>query len=202
MKKLNKCIFLVGSNGSGKSTFLKKKLSKYKSFIFVSCSNDTTILNNEIEIIYFCFENESFIFKNKKGDEIKQFSNKTVIFFEPASIAEVGSYTLFSNLCKKLCFVKNNVIVFDDLRAVINEKTSNALKSLFVSYRQNNLHLYTVYHSLNDIHRSLIMHGSYIVLFLTKDKHLKEQVFFLKKAQKEVNKLCKEKPFSYKIYKL
>lgn len=202
---MNTATLIVGSNGTGKTTFLKKRIVKAKGKvcqIIVSCSNEdySDIADN---VMYFNSDLNAFF--DRKGKETEIITNKkytTVILFEKSSFVANGAYRSFSQLCIKLSELHNCRLYVDDIRAVIDSKVSASLKSLFVIFRQNNVNLFVVYHSLNDVHKSLLTHFTYLVLFRTKDFYLKEHVKHLRSKKIAVDTLAENNPHAFIIFEL
>lgn len=185
----NKATLICGANGTGKTTFcIEHIIPLRKRNIIVSCSNEKKYAT--YETFYYSCETNTFLRKNNEYtlQEIQKKHFTFSVFFLKEEVFDFGGYQVFKSFCKNLINVENTNIVFDDLKYLLSSKINDTLKSLFVGFRQNNCNVFSVYHTLNDVHVSLLAHYSYMVLFKTNDKKVRKELEHLNEYKKKADK--------------
>lgn len=133
---------ISGTNGTGKTTLLKKLISNKKRTLIVDAdgyefSNVATIDVQDI-------------------DRIKKGKKARIIAPTPKDLEELTNFT-------------NGNLVLDDCRYYIKARIEESIRRLFVRRRQHNIDIFAVAHSLNEIPPTFWTFATHLVLFKTKD---------------------------------
>lgn len=177
-----KLIFLVGVEGSGKSTLEKK--------LIASAGRRTVIVEPD-----------------RFGDAF----NYLPVYEEPEQIEDIGRliYSEYEgNLFEDLLTVKNSLIVFDDFRLISQdfERLPQTLKTLFGRRRQMDNIIIVSLHGFKDIPAKAYTHISELIIFKTRDstetlkRHIgNERYNFIEQTRLEVNWLSEKKSHVYRV---
>lgn len=178
-----KCVGLLGGNGTGKTTMLKRLLNTLggRSLVVVP-----DIIGWEEYPLVELDCKEDYL-----GDGIR------VHIFDDDK--KKGTLT-------KLKYFKNGSLVFDDARAYIDASTSRPVRNLLIRRRQMMLDVFVVGHGFNEVPPVFFTFFTELILFRTSDNVARRKEFLLNadvmiNAQKHVNEAAKKNPYYYKIIK-
>lgn len=166
-------IILVGTNGTGKSTFADAIINACitgvnKKALEVLPDDSEPIFRNDFEV---------------KPSELKYISNiaakRCKVYFDSPKI--------FKDI---LLYFKNGVLILDDAR-YYSGSFDDDLRKIFIRSRQNNVDIVFICHGLSEIPPSLITFATKIVLFNTVDswQRLKNKIPNPNQFEKYVNEI-------------
>lgn len=180
-----KLILLIGYNGTGKSTVLRKliinELKKPDGRALIVTPDDI-----EFPTIEFVHPNWPERIKSYKG---------------------VRKIVYFPGL---LDIIKDNfrggLLAFDDCRAYLGAGTEMELHNLLIRRRQKSIDIVAVGHGFTEIPPKFFTFASEIVLFKTADKidrrkNVIKDFEYMKQQQAEVNREALKNPYHYVILK-
>jgi len=171
---------VVGSNGTGKTTFLENNIIKGKSLI---------VTPDEIEYPNVrLIKNDSNLSKN-----IYEMSN-----------TDIAKVIYEENLEKILRNFSNGTLVLDDCKTYLTSQTPATMRELYIRRRQRMVDVYFVAHSLRQIPPSAFDFANKLVYFKTMEnlKNRKDLIdpFIFQRIEKTKAELDKSPdPHIYKI---
>lgn len=125
MERTGKTVVIVGTNGTGKTTLLRQILENSGQRALVITPDDVEWTD--------CPENEL----RCKSDYV--FTGIQRHIFEP-------KHTL-----NAITYFRKGIIVFDDCRSYLSDKTDDSFRSMFIRKRQRELDIFAVAHGFNQI---------------------------------------------------
>lgn len=145
-------IIIVGTNGTGKSTFADKVINATVEGF--EDKHALAVLPDDSEPLFRPY-NE---LQENELKYINQIANKkNKIFFEKPK--------LFNEIQEHF---RNGTLVLDDVR-FYSGSIDEGIRRLFIRSRQNNIHILYICHGLSEISPSIITFATKIVLFNTVD---------------------------------
>jgi ABC-type sugar transport system ATPase subunit len=179
--KQTKFVLIIGTNGTGKSTF---------------CAGlaERTVLMGGRVLIITPHDREWSGVPFLKYEEIRSFRRiKKHIFDEEKTFELLGNY-------------KHGLLIFDDCRAYTQSNTVQDLHALLIRRRQHDLNIIAVGHGFTEIPPKFFTFATDIVLFRTCDNIARRRDVIqdfpkMLAAQNEVNERAKMDRFTYKIVK-
>jgi energy-coupling factor transporter ATP-binding protein EcfA2 len=178
-----KCVALLGGNGTGKTTLLKRMLVALGGRALVVVPD--VIGWEEFPLVELdCKE-------DYQGDGIR---------------VHVFDDDKKRGTLKKLKYFKDGALVFDDARAYLDASTSRPIRQLLIRRRQMMLDIFVVGHGFNEVPPVFFTFITELVLFRTSDNIKRRKDFLLhaeqmQAAQDHVNERAKKDPHYFKIVK-
>jgi len=155
-ERQNLLYLICGVNGSGKTQFVRK---------FIDASPKRVLIINPT------YEKKWDIYPkidNKKPEELRTFKG----------IRQLQPDYVFGSMRKPFIKIlqlmwenyENGVVVIDDCREIINATLVEEVGSIMRGYRQHNIDIFAIFHSINQIPPKFWEHcNGYIVIFKTQD---------------------------------
>jgi ABC-type sugar transport system ATPase subunit len=174
----NKMTCVIGTNGTGKTTFLKKLILQ--------------LLRNNRRVLIITphdMEWETIpLVHDKHKQHIAWYVGARRIIWEDGLLP-----TITENF-------KNGALVFDDCRAYLNANTDRDLHRLLISRRQRDIDIFAVGHGFTEIPPKFFTFATNFVLFRTMDNIEKRkssiiQFDRIKSAQEMVNEKAINDPY-------
>ena len=176
----SKFVLVLGYNGTGKTTFIRQLVEA----VYQKC----LIITPDV------IEWQDVPENTLERKEDFNFYGVQKHIFNP-------DYTL-----KALAYFTKGIVVFDDCRAYLEDKTSRSLIKLLIRRRQQEIDIFAVGHGFTTIPPLFYTYCSELVLFKTVDninrrKNVLKDYEKTLKAQQEVNIKAKKNPYFRKIIK-
>jgi hypothetical protein len=144
----------VGTNGTGKSRFLKEKLNLYPK--------GKRILIIDFDGLEPTWENITEIDILNDVKTLKTYTGVRKIILSRYENAKDVFKILYNNF-------RNGVIVFDDAAAYIEAKITAEQRILMIRRKQMNVDYFAVFHGVTEIPPKLFIYGKYLTIFQTMD---------------------------------
>lgn len=166
-----KLIIILGFNGTGKTTLLKKivsnEIKKKDSKVLIVTPDDAEW--NEYPYNYIQNANQL----NFEG------ANRTI-------------YNEYDTLQKIQAFYRKGMLIFDDCRSYLRSNTEMSIHNLLIRRRQKMIDIIAVGHGFTEVPPKFFTFASEIILFQTKDnigkrKYVIRDFSRMELAQKTVN---------------
>jgi len=179
-----KFVLILGYNGTGKSTFVKKLIDSYLK------TNRRVLVCTPHDVEWLEFS------------EVK--SNSEIVNFKGVKRKIIYDLSDLENI---LQFYRKGLLVFDDCRVYFNSSTSQLIRKLMIERRQKMLDLAAVGHGFTEVPPAFFTFASELVLFKTNDsikkrKDVINKFDFLEKQKDEIDKIATTQPHYYKIINL
>lgn len=179
------CSFLVGINGTGKTSFLKKFLEK-------------TVNEKNRALIVTPDPSEWRQVEEVSGRDIAAFGGIRKIIYHAGTMEEIQSY------------YSNGILIFDDARVYIRAQSDDFMQWLQIRRRQVGVDLFCCFHGLTQVPPVFFTFASNMVLFYTKDnikrraEYVDEQDFMeIQNAKARIaKKVAAGDPYYYEIIDL
>lgn len=179
------CSILVGINGTGKTTFIKKLLEKT-----VTVDNRALIVTPD--------PSEWRMLEEVSGSKISTFKGIRKIIYHHNCMDEIQRY------------YSNGMLVFDDARVYIHTQSNDFMQWLQIRRRQVGVDLFCNFHGLTQVPPVFFTFASNLILFYTKDnikrraEYVDEQDFNDIQAAKEriAKRVAAGDPYAYEIITL
>jgi hypothetical protein len=176
---------LVGINGTGKTTCIKKLLEKT-----VTATNRALIVTPDPA--------EWRMLDEVSGQRIATFNGIKKIIYHQNCMAEIQRY------------YSNGMLVFDDARVYIHAQSNDFMQWLQIRRRQAGIDLFCNFHGLTQVPPVFFTFATNLVLFYTKDnikrraEYIDEQDFDDIQDAKEriAKKVAAGDPYAYEIITL
>lgn len=161
--RMSRLYIVCGVNGTGKTQFVKKFLSKNQK--------RTLVINPTFEKKWDEFPK----IKEEDAEELKTFTG----------IKQIQPKPIFGNMKKSFLAMLqlvwdnyyNGTMVIDDCREIISANLQDEVGSIMRGYRQHNLDLFTIFHSLNQVPPQVWEHSNgYLVMFKSQENWHKLKV--------------------------
>ena len=181
-----KQILVMGTNGTGKTTFVKKlvinELKKPDSHILVVTPHDMEWTT--LEFVNPRFPNRIEWYKGARR----------IIYFD--GLLQIIKEKFF-----------NGMVVFDDCRSYFNASLDNDLHSLLISRRQHMIDIVAVGHGFTEIPPKFFTFSTHYALFKTIDniivrKNVIQNFEELKAAQLRINQKAIQDPHYFEVIKI
>jgi len=177
-------LIIVGTNGTGKSTFAKKLIDKK-----VSVGGRALIITNhlnewqEVEMIDI-----------QKTKEVHNFTGIRRSVIRPEQF-------------KFLLSFHSGLLLFDDARRFLTSNISSEIDSLQISRRQKMLDIVVVAHSFNKIPPGFFAYATHYIMFKTVETARKRSSYLFDieevlKVETSVNKKAQTNPHYFEIITL
>lgn len=180
-----KQIIVLGTNGTGKTTFVKKlvvsELKKKDSHILIVVPDDMEW--NTVEFVH-----------PKFPERIERYVGaRKIIYFD-------GLLDIIRDR------FRNGLLVFDDCRAYFKSSLDSDLHSLLIRRRQQMIDIVAVGHGFTEVPPKMFTFSTHIVLFNTLDniaqrKQVVRNFTELEEAQTRVNERAIKDPHYFEIIK-
>lgn len=182
-----KLIIVLGTNGTGKTTFLNSVLTELNEKTVVITPDDIEwrqYPHNDLQLP------DDFIYPGIKRH-----------IFNPGSKKEKVKSTL-----DVLEYFKRGQMVFDDCRAYLQSATDDRIRQLIIRRRQRMVDVYAVGHGFNEVPPVFFTFATDIVLFRTVDnisrrKNCLKDFEKMEQAQKRVNEKSLKDPHYFEHIK-
>ena len=184
--RMPKQIIVLGTNGTGKTTFVKRlvlaELKKKDSHVLIVTPHDMEWTSLE-------FVNPRF------PERIEWYKGaRRIIYFDG----------LIPIIREKFM---NGLVVFDDCRAYFNASLDRDLHALLISRRQHMIDIIAVGHGFTEVPPKFFTFGTHITLFRTIDniekrKNVIQNFEAIKEAQERINQKALTNPHYYEIIKV
>lgn len=138
------CSILVGINGTGKTTFIKRMLER-------------TVTESNRALIVTPDPAEWRSVTEVSGTAITRFKGVRKIIYHPNCMAEIQQY------------YTNGILVFDDARVYIHAQSDDFMQWLQIRRRQVGVDLFCNFHGLTQVPPVFFTFATNIILFYTKD---------------------------------
>lgn len=138
------CSILVGINGTGKTTFIKKVLER-------------TVNDNNRALIVTPDPAEWRAVEEVSGTAISRFRGVKKIIYHQSCMEEIQRY------------YTNGILVFDDARVYIHAQSDDFMQWLQIRRRQVGVDLFCNFHGLTQVPPVFFTFATNIILFYTKD---------------------------------
>lgn len=185
MERPAKLIIVIGYNGTGKTTLVKKiiaaELKKQEGRALIVTPDDIEF--QSLEYVHDRFP-----------ERIKWYKGaRKIIYFDGLLPIIANNY-------------RNGLLVFDDCRAYLDAKVDQDLHNLLIRRRQKSIDIVAAGHGFTEIQPKLFTFASEIILFKTIDnierrKNVLKDFEKMKAAQALVNNEAMKNPHYYKIIK-
>jgi len=181
-----KCIVVVGTNGTGKSTFCKNllisELKKPEGRALIVTPHDMEWTNIPLVHDRLTHHIETYV------------KARRMIFENDSDIDFIVKY--FSR----------GLLIFDDCRAYFKSSLDQPLHKLMISRRQLGIDIVAVGHGFTEIPPKFFTFATHIVLFRTTDnvarrKDVLRDFEAMEAAQKRINEQSLKEPHHYEIIK-
>lgn len=182
-----KMIVILGANGTGKTTLLKHILAMSHQRAIIVTPDCVEWTDKEID--------------GSERYPINPLNTRQDFVFSGLQRHIFGDRTL-----QKISAFKKGIVVFDDVRAYMSDKTDEEIHQLMIRRRQREVDFIAVAHSFSDMPRRFFPFCSDLFLFQTKDnvemrrgviKNLEE----MREIQARVNKIALSHPHYYEHIK-
>ncbi len=178
-ERTSKTVVVLGTNGTGKTTLIRKILENSGQKCLVVTPHDMEWLDCPINLL------------NSPQDY--KFSG-------------IQRHIYDEETMDKLAHFSRGIIVFDDCRAYFNASTDKFLHKLFISRRQKMIDIFAVAHGFSDVPPKFFTFATDIFLFKTLDKieirkNVLQRFDELKALQENVNERSEKDIHFYKIFK-
>lgn len=144
MMRYPMCSILVGINGTGKTTFIKKVLER-------------TVNDNNRALIVTPDPAEWRAVEEVSGTAISRFRGVKKIIYHQSCMEEIQRY------------YTNGILVFDDARVYIHAQSDDFMQWLQIRRRQVGVDLFCNFHGLTQVPPVFFTFATNIILFYTKD---------------------------------
>jgi GTPase SAR1 family protein len=180
-----KQIVVIGTNGTGKSTFVKRlvvnELRKKDSHILVVTPHDMEFTNLPLVNGRFPHRIEWYV------------GARRIIYFDG----------LLSIILEKF---KNGLVVFDDCRAYFKSSLDQELHALLISRRQHMIDIVACGHGFTEVPPKFFTFATHFALFRTTEnmerrKNVIQNFNEMKAAQLRINEKAQTNPHYYEIIK-
>ena len=183
--RTTKLILIIGYNGTGKSTTVKKLLANE---LKKPEGRALIITPDDMEFSFLPLVNMRF--PNRLGQYVKARR----MIFEPGTLEYIAQNA------------NRQLVVFDDCRAYLGAATEQALHTLLIRRRQKELDLIAVGHGFTEIPPKLFTFCSDIILFRTMDnidkrKEVLKDFEGMKAAQARINRHAETNPHYFEWIK-
>lgn len=180
--RANKMLVVIGTNGTGKTTFLKKTVTK----MLQNQRRGLIVTPHDME-----WESVPLVHDRLKH-HIATYTGARRVIWEDGLLPIITEN------------FKNGFLIFDDCRAYLNANTDRDLHRLLISRRQRDIDIFAVGHGFTEIPRKFFTFATTFVLFKTLDnidqrKNSIIQFDQIKQAQAEVNEKAITNPYHYQI---
>ena len=184
MARTAKMIMIIGANGTGKTTLLKNILAMSGQRALVIEPDDTEWNDKD------AYGNEMYPENQLLSRQDYVFTGVQKHIFGPRTLAAIKAF-------------KKGIIVFDDCRTYLGDKTDEEIHDLMIRRRQRMVDFIAVTHSFTEMPRRFFPFTSDIFLFQTKDQidmraSVALNVNDLKRIQAEVNAEARTNKHYYK----
>lgn len=179
------CSILVGINGTGKTTFVKKILER-----MVTDTNRALIVTPDPA--------EWRAVDEVSGTGISRFKGVRKIIYHKSCMEEIQRY------------YTNGILIFDDARVYIHAQSDDFMQWLQIRRRQVGVDLFCCFHGLTQVPSVFFTFASNLILFYTKDnikrraEYVDEQDFNeIQEAKARISKRVSHgDPYAYEIITL
>lgn len=183
-KRATRLTILLGFNGTGKTTLLRKILTELEQaghrvlIVTPDCIEWTDIEETEL-----------------KTKQDYMFSGIRRHIYNP-------KHTLDA-----LWHFKKGVLVFDDCRAYFRDNTDDRVREILIRRRQKELDVFAVGHGFTQVPPVFFTYVSHYILFKTVDNidrrknYMSSNFDFIKKSQEFVNKKAITEPHFFRVIK-
>lgn len=183
MARPAKMIMIIGANRTGKTTLLKQILAMSGQRALV-ITPDYTEWNDKTENGQ---DKYPLNMLNNANDYV--FNGIQRHIFGPRTLAAISAF-------------KKGIIVFDDCRTYLDDRTDQAIHNLMIRRGQREVDFIAVTHSFSEMPRRFFSFTSDIFLFQTKDnidmrRGIVQNIDDLKRIQAEVNSKARENKHYY-----
>ena len=187
MPRPAKMIMIIGANRTGKTTLLKNILAMSGQRALV-ITPDYVEWNDKDQ-----YGGEKYPMNNLATRNDYVFDNLQRHIFTSKTLNAIAAF-------------KKGIIVFDDCRTYLNDRTDEAIHNLMIRRGQREVDFIAVTHSFSEMPRRFFSFTSDIFLFQTKDninmrKGVVRNIDELIKIQTHVNNVAKTNPHYYKHIK-
>lgn len=181
-----KQIVILGTNGTGKTTLVKKlvvnELKKENSHVLIVVPDDMEWTN--IPQVH-----------PKYLQRIATYKGARKIIYQPGLIDIIREH------------FKNGMVVFDDCRAYFDNSLERDLHSLLIRRRQQMIDIIAVGHGFTEVPPKFFTFATHYALFKTIDnidrrKNVMSDFDNLKACRNRVNEIAKTKPHHFEIIKV
>ena len=181
--RATKCIIILGYNGTGKTTLVKKliinELKKRESHILIVTPDDIEFLN--IPYVH-----------PKFNQRIEWYSGARKIIYTDGLLSTIADY------------FKNGLLIFDDCRAYFGAALEQDLHNILIRRRQKMIDIIAVGHGFTEVPPKFFTFASHIILFKTIDnidrrKNVLKDFEAMKAAQKRINERAIKDPHYFEI---
>lgn len=173
-------VCLLGTNGTGKTSFLRALVEKLETRVLVITPDDIEWSD--------CPLNELERASNFRFDGIQRH-----IFDPKTTLGKIEHF-------------QKGVIIFDDCRAYLTANTDQAIRQLIIRRRQREVDVFAVAHGFTEMPPVFFTFASEIVLFETKDnivrrKNCLKDYERVLEVQQQVNAKAKKNPHYKEVIK-
>ena len=189
------CIAVIGTNGTGKSTWMKNIIDKYKRNVLILMDDDS----EEMFDVYTVLEQQ----------HIGKFKGKAVCY--PPSQKKL-KIDFFKEIYNNFGFIKNQqmggLLVFDDAMTMLSTRDEEVMQ-IFKKRRQRKLDIILNCHGFSEYPVSLVKNTTHVLIKKTLDSTKQfsqrlntETANELIKAVNHVNKMAESNPFYEYVFDL
>lgn len=156
----NFCYLLMGTNGTGKSSFLIQILKQIIS------GNKRALILNPSE------EEKWEQFPIAKMDELPTFTG--IRQLKPDDDFRITDYIRYMRLLEKVYkYYENGILIIDDAKVFLGNNLQSQMTQMMIKRRQKNIDMFLVFHSIGQVPPSLFPYSTHIVLFKTNENRNK-----------------------------
>lgn len=189
------CIAVIGTNGTGKSTWMKNIIDRYKRNVLILMDDDS----EEMFDVYTVLEQQ----------HIGKFKGKAVCY--PPSQKKL-KIDFFKEIYNNFGFIKNQqiggLLVFDDAMTMLSTRDEEVMQ-IFKKRRQRKLDIILNCHGFSEYPVSLVKNTTHVLIKKTLDSTKQfsqrlntETANELIKAVNHVNKMAESNPFYEYVFDL
>ena len=181
-----KQLVILGTNGTGKTTFTKKllinEIKKENSHALVVTPDDMEW--NTLPFVHPKFPNR-----------IEWYVGARKIIYYPGLIDNIRDN------------FRNGLLIFDDCRAYFDSSLESSLHALLIRRRQQMIDIIVCGHGFTEVPPKFFTFATHFVLFKTTDnidrrKNVIQNFDQMKQAQQRVNRMAEKEPHYYEIIKI